>query len=121
MDAKSTLKSVNLTITSPQSFLSLGVRELNDLLKSHGLKVGGKKQFKIARLCEVYGFSSEPGSFQSVLASVRGTRSGWIKDIRKAPQIELCQVSSYLLKAHKTTTHIKSDDIEIFTPQNLRR
>ena len=114
MDAK-------ISVKCPEDLSSLSIRDLNILLKHHGLKISGKKNFKVERLCEVYGFTSVPGSFQSVLADVRLTKVGWTKDIRKAPEVELCQVSSYLLKAHKTTTHLCHDDLEIFTPQNLKR
>ena len=108
-------------ISSPEDISVLTVAQLNRLLKHHGLTVQGKKPYKVQRLCEFYNFSFEAGSFQFVLSRVRDTKSGWTKDIRRAPGIVLQQISQYLLKCHNTATHIQSEDIELFTPQNLRR
>ena len=72
-------------------------------------------------LCSALGFSSSPGSFQTVLATVRNTNQGWTKDIRKCPFISLSDVTEYLLRAHDTVTHTQSGDIELFDRKNLRQ
>ena len=100
---------------------SLQAKELDILLKQHGKAIKGKRQHKISIICEVLGFIYEPNSYEAALSEVKHAVSGWTKDIRKAPAIDMRDVVDYLLKSHDTMTHTASGDIETFTAQNLRR
>ena len=108
-------------ITSIKDIEILSAKDINCLLKQHGQCCKGSKGHKISKLCEIYGFASEPLSFQNVLAKVKNTTTGWTKDIRQSPTFELIKISNYLLKAHETVSHVPSNDIELFTKENLKR
>ena len=76
-------------ITSVKDFEILSAKDINCLLKQHGQCCKGSKAHKISKLCEIYGFASEPLSFQNILAKVKNTTTGWTKDIRQSPTFEL--------------------------------
>ena len=81
----------------------------------------GKRQHNISLMCEVLGFTYESISFEAALSDVKQAVSGWTKDIRKEPAIDMRDVGDYLLKSHDTVTHTASRDTETVTGQNLRR
>ena len=91
------------------------------LLKRHGKSVKGRKSHKISVACEVLGFTTDLGSFNRVLVDIKNTKTGWTKDIRRAPAIGMREVVDYLLKSHDTMTHTTSGDIEVLNAANLRR
>ena len=104
-----------MSFQNAEDVRSLQTKELNLLLKHHGKAIKGKRQHKISLMCEVLGFTYEPNSFEAALSEVKHAVSGWTKDIRKAPAIDMRDVVDYLLKSHDTVTHTASGDIETFT------
>ena len=107
-------------ISSIKDIELLSAKEISDILKRHGQSRKGSKAHKISKICEIYGLSSEPLSFQNILAKVKNTTTGWTKDIRQSPTFELIKISNYLLKAHETVSHVPSNDIELFNKENLK-
>lgn len=109
-------------IRSAADLRKLNVKDLNQLLKKHGLNTKGKdKGHKLSQLCDKLGFKHESGSFQDVVTQLQTTKTGWVKDLRKCPPVTLAVVTDYLLKAHSTEINTDSGDLESFTTENLRR